>query len=473
MRVTGMWRHRDWFRCGSGGISASTFCRLHQDILSDFSRVTTIVEGREAEPEWYRLKFVSWDTLHAQDTYYRAMYKKAGIKWGKVTHVRKLAIDTAKQGGASREDISQMSKHGKESIDVSYLPELPPETMHILAGFSTRHGEHMYFVPRTKITFEDLIPGRPDITLDDLAHLIFPRLGVWREQVKSLPSKWEASSRNFFYGTLPFLTKCIVQDGIHWVTELPDHEVSRLLFSVFGPQNYLDWARSKLEEVARSTESIQGTQVAALNAGAQAALASVKDDVATIKLQYLTLKEQNERIFGQLQAFQQRQRESAAAAAILQAAPSRAVGEFGLQRGAAPIPHEENLGPARQRMLQLMPPRSEAPIVPIVMAISMQALLEQHLQFRFEEYKIENKSTWPRPTRMALSKRCYLFSLIKEKAATLRTGQDAPGRLQEAARLLDAERETMSMSAYYNRRKEDDKQAGKACRRNSKRRRIS
>ena len=72
-----------------------------------------------------------------------------------MTHLRKQGIDKAKQGGASREDISQQTGHGKESIDVSYLPDLPPDVMHVAAGLSLRHGETMYFVSRVFIRFDD------------------------------------------------------------------------------------------------------------------------------------------------------------------------------------------------------------------------------------------------------------------------------------------------------------------------------
>jgi hypothetical protein len=71
-----------------------------------------------------------------------------------VTHLRKQGADKAKQGGASREDTCQQTGHGKESIDVSYLPELPPDVMHISAGLSLRHGETMYFVSRIFIRFD-------------------------------------------------------------------------------------------------------------------------------------------------------------------------------------------------------------------------------------------------------------------------------------------------------------------------------
>jgi hypothetical protein len=98
---------------------------------------------------------VSWESYDTHRKVYQQVYKGTKISWGKVTHLRKQGIDKAKQGGTSREDISQQTGHGKESIDISYLPELPLDVMHVAAGLSLRHGETMYFVSRVFIPFND------------------------------------------------------------------------------------------------------------------------------------------------------------------------------------------------------------------------------------------------------------------------------------------------------------------------------
>jgi hypothetical protein len=99
--------------------------------------------------------------------YYKRVYKGTNIHWGKVTHLRKQGIDKAKQGGVTREDISQQTGHGKECIDVSDLPELPPDVMHVTAGLSLRHGETVYFVSQVFIHFDDpnlpLVPDNPNV----------------------------------------------------------------------------------------------------------------------------------------------------------------------------------------------------------------------------------------------------------------------------------------------------------------------
>jgi hypothetical protein len=98
-------------------IAASLACRLPNDTYLHFRQT-------EANPEWYSYKIVSWKSCDVQHKVYTRVYKGTSIHWGKVTHLCKQGIDEAKQGGASREDISQQKNHEKESIDILCFPQM-------------------------------------------------------------------------------------------------------------------------------------------------------------------------------------------------------------------------------------------------------------------------------------------------------------------------------------------------------------
>jgi hypothetical protein len=200
-----------------------------------------------------------------------------------VTHLHKQGIDKAKQGGASCEDISQQMGHGKESIDVSYLLDLPADVMHVAAGLLLRHGQTMYFVSQVFICFDNpelpLIENNLNISDAKLAGMIFLHYPTWLQEHES-GLNWQCGT-NILHKLLPFLACVLVQDGVYWVEMDPRHEVSRLLISVFG-NRYLGWADRQRKAVREIEKNATNNQIEALDARAQAALSSIKSDVLPI-----------------------------------------------------------------------------------------------------------------------------------------------------------------------------------------------
>ena len=92
----------------------------------------------------------------------------------------------------------------------------------------------------------------------------------------------------------------------------------------------------------------------------------------------------------------------------------------------------------------------------------MMKLLEEHLDYNVEQYnsKSVSKKGWETSLAMALSKRCYLYRKIVDKARNI-VAVDKAAQLQEAARQLDAERGTMSVNKYMEQEKAKDRQIGK------------
>jgi hypothetical protein len=416
-------------------IAASLACRLRDDTHLHFRHT-------EGNPDWYAYKLVSWDSYDAHHKVYQRVYKGTNISWGKVTHLRKQGIDKAKRGGASREDISQQTGHGKESIDVSYLPELPPDVMHVAAGLSLRHGETMYFVSRVFIRFDDpdfpLVANKPNVSDAELAGMIFLHYPRWlREHESGL--KWQCGT-NFLEKLLPFLARVLVQDGVYWVEMDPQHEVSRLLISVFG-ERYLEWADKQRKAVREIENNATNKQIQALDAGAQAALSSVNSNIIPMKqaFEMLAAEVRNLTRTVERNAQQQMQHDTLVMNQSI-----------GLRQ------NRPTTGATRERMVELCPPATSVPYFKTDLPASMQILLEEHLQYKLEEFKGVSKKGWTKGLPMALSRRSYLFRLIVAKAVTLRSGNDMAFKQQEAARQLDEERGTMSVSKFYETKKASD-----------------
>ena len=467
VRVIGMWPHKDFLRCGTGAIAAVLFSRFYFDITTSFR----FDNADDTPPSWYNLMLVSWRTYGPMGQAYKRLYAKAKVKpaGGKITHLRKAAINDAGQCGASREHISRMSKHATDKIDTSYLCELPPEVLHVAAGFSVRHGETLYHVPRTLITFETLCEGKPDLSAEELANMIFPQRPIWINQFRD-SAKYDQASENFLLVLLPHVAKVITQDGIFWVTYFPQHHVSQLLLKVFG-NSYVTWAANKREWVKQSEEDLRSNQVEALNAGTQAALAGVHNQAAdqgstmarietkvdiSITTQHHILDRINA-IEGRIQTHPQH----IGLATIVQNEFYNNDASFdgsgnhrsmGLQQGEVPV--ESIFGITRQRMLELAPDLGR-PAIPMGMPPTIQILLFEHLELKLDDYAKANKKNWPSALCMRFSRRGYLFREVMNKADSLRCG-DRAANMQEAARILDNDRQCMSLTKFYAHLKASD-----------------
>jgi hypothetical protein len=301
----------------------------------------------------------------------------------------------------------------------------------------------MYFVSRVFIRIDDpdlpLVPENPNISDTGLAGMIFLHYQRWvREHESGL--KWPCGT-NFLKKLLPFLARVLVQDGVYWVEMDPQHEVSRLLVSVFG-ERYLEWADKQRRGVREIEKNATNKQIQALDAGAQAALSSVNHNVIPIKHILETLVKEIKNLRQTVDNISQQEQMEQHTLAV---SPS-----IGLRQ------NPRTMGATRERMVALCPPASLAPYFPIELPTSMQTLLEEHLQYKLEEFKGVSKKCWKKGLAMALSRRSYLFRLIVEKAVMLRSGNDMAFKHQEAARQLDEERGTMSLSKYYDKKKSID-----------------
>jgi hypothetical protein len=478
VRAIGMWPHKDWLRCGTNAVAAAILSQFHYDTNTSFCFDNT--DGRP--PAWYSLYLIKWQTYKPMGKAYNSMYKAANVKkaGGKVTHLRKAAIDSAGQGGAGREDIGRMSKHAMDKIDTRYLSELPPEVMHVAAGFSTRHGEHLYYVPRTLISFETLCDGKPDLSNNDIANMLFPRREIWIEQFRN-SRNYDKATENFLLTILPHLAKVITQNGIYWLAHFPEHHVSRLLLKIFG-ESYVNWATEKRQWVQDHEGGVQDRQIENLNSGAQAALASVQNRLVEQgnTLQRIetkldtSVKTTNEMIMQRLLALENRQwqqqptstnnNEEGSENCNISMTNSRAIG---FQVEHRPIIY----GATRIRMLELAPSLGQ-PAIPMEMPPTIQDLVFEHLDLALEDYaKNANKKQWPNALRMRLSRREFIFQAVLKKAKELR-GIDHAANLQEASRLLDEDRQSMSITKYYGYLKSRDFESGKGHKRPRRARQV-
>jgi hypothetical protein len=225
---TGMWRHNDC--CGTFAMAANVMLQLWDDQLEwNFS-----LNPSGGKPEWQSKQIItSWDGPNDAATAYSPVLDSLGVCWAKVTHIRTLAIEYASRMGLSRGDIASMSKHSLSSLDDCYATELKKSTLLVMSCGR----EKVYDEPQMLLKLPE------GFTMNDLVLCFCPEIIRWHTEQcdpdtgDNLADRSgnESGARNFLHGVVPFFAKALFQDGIYWIHDFPDHEISRFLLARLPP----------------------------------------------------------------------------------------------------------------------------------------------------------------------------------------------------------------------------------------------
>jgi hypothetical protein len=171
IRVTGVWRHKNFVRCSIGMLAFNLFYRLYHDNQIHFFKSNTAKQP----PPWQKTRLIGWETASAAHQAYEALLRRNNLKWQKVTHLRKLGMEHGSARGELNEvELSSLSKHQTGKKITRYETELYLPVMRVMSGHKKSNDD--YFVPRTT-----LIPPN-GLTQEDLCRMLFPRIDVWRNQ---------------------------------------------------------------------------------------------------------------------------------------------------------------------------------------------------------------------------------------------------------------------------------------------------
>jgi hypothetical protein len=257
--------------------------------------------------------------------------------------------------------------------------------------------------------------------------------------------KWQCGTI-YLEKVLPFLARVLlVQDGVYYRVEMdPQHEVSQLLITVFG-ERYIEWADKQMKTVVREIENnATSKQIQALDAGAQAALSSVKSsDTVPMKqlletLVIVDVKHLKEIV--ETTNTQQQKQQQHHALVVRQS--------IGLRQ------NPPTTGATRARRVELCPLATLVPYFPPELPETMQILFEEHLQYKLEKFKGVSKKGWGKGLAMGLSRRSYLYRLIVAKlscSVPAMTWTSSCKKLRDS--LMVNEGPCLSTSSIWQRRK--------------------
>ena len=305
--------------------------------------------------------------------------------------------------------------------------------------------------------------GRVDTPALAADELIFPRIAQWRAQQASPTGDKSEAANNFLWKVLPRLAVCAIQDGICWLKEFPEHEVSRLLLHAM-PAWYPQWATQARRECDNMESNRRVDGVHALNDATRAAFSALLHQMTEQRKE----QQQHEEACKQREEERERreeererrveEREQAHVTALrqMQTAFEAMTQQRQHQlpiRGAAPVlaPPPAAASPAtmpQQRARNVNDALRNIPRIPAMptgLPDSIAALLVQHEQFDLASFNLAPRTHWSDAIKLSFNKRKYLYDKINEEAMRLQ----GLNKLERAANLLDERRGDLTVNQFY------------------------
>ena len=452
-RITGSWRHKYYLRDATAAIAFSLFSKLYYDNSVNF------YEGRGGEntkPSWWKIKlsFNQWKNTRVASSAYNVLLDSCGITWGKIVHMRAAGIEHASaMGELDAAAVATLSKHQKSNLDKVYMTELFPPILRVMAGFSytenkCKTNSTIYHVPRCliKLPWSD----------DQVSRFIFPKIDIWRDQYFSPEGDKSEAAKNFLFGVLPFLAQVVVQDGIYWIRDYPDHEISKLLLHVMPP-NYERWSFEMRQKIINDERCNNDVLASSLNEGAKAALLSVKQavqhEIHELHSKVQLLDEKLNRIESQLVMLNSTRPppQSSPNKTTTPAAPTNPPTQ---QQPAAQVPADHS---TRRLLSDVLRNTPKIPVFPPSLPKSMVDMHHQYESHDLSKWETTKMTGWPSSVKQAFCRRKYVNTRMKGRAMALHFGSFQQ-RLLRAAENMDVERHSKGMSvfSYINFLKEND-----------------
>lgn len=462
--VVGHWRHSEYIRCATGALAMNFFVRFRNDAAlqninfyaAPGAPVADPATGERPRPAWWSIHLVwKWTNYASANTAYKSALRAADIEWAKVTHMRKSGMDKGSTEGVGQGALNSMSKHSTKENKSSnrYYSQIDGSVCKVMAGFSKTEP---YFVPRILLV--------PPWTEEQMTEACFPRIQQWRAQQAAPDGDKTRLAKDFLYDTLPFLALTAFQDGIYWIRDFPNHEVSIMLRNLFP--TYENWALEARRWVDEKQNTLEESKVALLEGASQAAFNVLTRQIEQLHAGIST--EIKQAVAQTEQKFEQSMRQ----VFMLPQGGSQwnvsqnAYTSFSFvppQSSRLPLPapptHVVPLGGPPQIQqnndaLAALRGSPRMPEIPKELPLSIFEVLKQHQQRKLDTFKNSTKQHWPDPLRLAFSKRKYLYEQICKRAA-LFSGSDAE-RMDKAARRMDEERGVSSVNSYLEQLKQND-----------------
>ena len=148
----------------------------------------------------------------------KQIYGATGVQSCKLTHHRTSTLQYCGFNGMNPWQINSMTKHILEKMFSAYGSVTEREICKILAGFKR---DEEYYPVRCQVELQHSVPW--------YCSKLLPGYNDWlRQQASDMGDKTQTCQK-FLYHVLPYLVRVVVQDGIYFIVDFPNHPMSHYL----------------------------------------------------------------------------------------------------------------------------------------------------------------------------------------------------------------------------------------------------
>jgi Centromere DNA-binding protein complex CBF3 subunit, domain 2 len=215
-RQVGVYRHVDYRQCAVFATGLLLIRRLRY-----LNNTISFTKPRKNRPAlWWGKSLTRFDDYDAAAHAMTEVLKGTKVELNKVTHHRTQAVLLGGARGLNDEQISRFTKHKTDKLHTSYSAEVEEEALNVMAGF--RKAEPR-FVKEEHILFPH------DNFVKDAMLVLLPRYQQYLTQRASKGGDKGRACRTLLTKVIPYLVEVVLQDGIYFIMDFPDHQMSNLL----------------------------------------------------------------------------------------------------------------------------------------------------------------------------------------------------------------------------------------------------
>ena len=267
--VIGGWRHREYYRCFISHLSFKMLRIFSLKSENEIFEYFLLQDDQyhkskkfkdKTKPPFYhdflscwenRVIFNDTDDLGSRkmrDSFKRYS-KMINLTRSRTSYFRGDGMVRAMNNGSLKENITLLSGHivNKDVSDHSYFSALNKNICHSNSGFEQSEEYFVACIAGTYLKIQSLYSnsfqnhhGNENL-YTKWTNLLFPCLARFKERFKIGAPEGRVlydrlSAKEFVGETLPFYAKVIIEDGVMWIVEHPDHMYSQVLREHLGPE---------------------------------------------------------------------------------------------------------------------------------------------------------------------------------------------------------------------------------------------
>ena len=205
-----VWRHRDYLLCSTFNTALHVINTLRANDDIDFYH-----KNKKERAEWWDIPLIEYETLSQESSAMKEVFASTGVESGKLTHNRTQAVQKAGAESLAPWQVTTMTKHLLNKYFKSYASESDKQACKVMAGFSKEEG---HFLGRSHLELP--------YAIRIMIRVLLPNYSRWLAEMESDDGDKSVCCRKFLLEIPPFLVETLVQDGIYFIKDFPDHEMS-------------------------------------------------------------------------------------------------------------------------------------------------------------------------------------------------------------------------------------------------------